>query len=342
MNPIFANETGSKKVKRVIERPLDFEMPPLPPMDIAWDPDSGSVLKAIDMMGGLGRTFKASCEAQLRDNATIQRLIDEQFDVAMAEFFDPCSLGLFRRLGIKKTIVLYASAMPLDDSTHFGLPAQPSSVPDFIIQSPVKSFFGRFVNTMSFLKALAKTSKLDEKYKKFLDSATEGAVFMSFGSVAQSHLMPNETKKAFLEAFAEFPNVHFMWKYEKPEHEIAKGHPNVMAEEWCNSLSEASWSGIPMIAIPLFGDQQRNAFNIEERGIGVQLSKGALTKDAIVAALRRVIYDDRYKQKAQKIARMIRAKPMSPDERFVKYTEFAAQHDVHEQLDLPGRHLELR
>jgi hypothetical protein len=36
---------------------------------------------------------------------------------------------------------------------------------------------------------------------------------------------------------------------------------------------------------------------------------------------------------------MIAAKPLSPDERIVKHAEFAARFDVHQALDMSGRHL---
>jgi hypothetical protein len=43
--------------------------------------------------------------------------------------------------------------------------------------------------------------------------------------------MPNKTKKAFLEAFSEFPDVKFLWKYEI-EDGMAKDYPNVVTKQW--------------------------------------------------------------------------------------------------------------
>lgn len=95
---------------------------------------------------------------------------------------------------------------------------------------------------------------------------------MSFGTVAPSHSMPSEYKKAFLEAFKEFPDYTFLWKYETPEDNLSDGYPNVITSAWFpqreilahpklalfithggqNSLSEASYSGQPILSIPLF------------------------------------------------------------------------------------------
>ncbi|VDK29724.1 unnamed protein product [Gongylonema pulchrum] len=57
-------------------------------------------------------------------------------------------------------------------------------------------------------------------------------VLVSFGSVVASYMMPNETKQAFLNTFDRFPDVTFIWKYEKEEHRIADGHPNVITDKW--------------------------------------------------------------------------------------------------------------
>ena len=55
---------------------------------------------------------------------------------------------------------------------------------------------------------------------------------MSFGSVAQSSKMPEVLKKKFLETFAQFPDITFLWKYEKDEDNIAFGYDNVITGYW--------------------------------------------------------------------------------------------------------------
>ena len=65
-----------------------------------------------------------------------------------------------------------------------------------------------------------------------MNSSKKGVVLVSFGSVAQSNLMPQEMKKKFLEAFAEFPDVTFLWKYEKDEDNVAAGYENVITGKW--------------------------------------------------------------------------------------------------------------
>lgn len=50
--------------------------------------------------------------------------------------------------------------------------------------------------------------------------------------VASSYGAPNHIKQAFLKAFEAFPDITFLWKYEKPQDKIADGHKNVITSEW--------------------------------------------------------------------------------------------------------------
>lgn len=65
-----------------------------------------------------------------------------------------------------------------------------------------------------------------------MDDANEGVILVSFGTIALSHQIPQWIKNAFLEAFSEFPNHTFLWKYEIPEHRIAANYSNVIDVPW--------------------------------------------------------------------------------------------------------------
>ncbi|KAI6216556.1 UDP-glucuronosyltransferase [Aphelenchoides fujianensis] len=174
---------------------------------------------------------------------------------------------------------------------------------------------------------------LSEEYRELLDSSPKGAVLVSFGSVAQSSLMENATKSAFLELFAAFPELQFIWKYETPEDGTAAHLPNVHLSK------EATYAGVPLVSIPLFGDQVRNAAMIRRKGVGVVVQKTNITAASLIDAVRAVVFDPTYKAKARELASMLREKPFAVDDRIVRYSEFAAAHDVHEHLDLYGRQM---
>lgn len=57
---------------------------------------------------------------------------------------------------------------------------------------------------------------------------------------------------------------------------------------------EAVYSGVPMVAIPLFGDQFHNVRNYEEEGIAIKLDYTAITKEKVLTAVKEVLNNPRY------------------------------------------------
>lgn len=61
-----------------------------------------------------------------------------------------------------------------------------------------------------------------------------------------------------------------------------------------NSVTEATYSGVPLLCVPLFGDQGRNSRMVERKGVGRVLDKRDLgNKDRLLAALRHITEDGR-------------------------------------------------
>jgi UDP:flavonoid glycosyltransferase YjiC (YdhE family) len=60
-----------------------------------------------------------------------------------------------------------------------------------------------------------------------------------------------------------------------------------------NSVQESSSKGVPMVCIPVFADQLRNAKMVEYRGIGVTLNKDSLTTEDFTAAIKEVLENDK-------------------------------------------------
>ncbi|KHN83392.1 UDP-glucuronosyltransferase 2C1 [Toxocara canis] len=199
---------------------------------------------------------------------------------------------------------------------------------------------------------------LDGELRKAMDAAVGGAVLLSFGSIAQSSKMTPAMKKAFVEAFRSFPKIQFIWKYEIDD-DIAEDIPNVMKRKWIpqndllghpnmrafvshggmNSLTESVRAGVPIVCIPLFGDQMRNAKMVEKRGVAVVLEKHNLTANAILWAFTTVLTDQSFLESSRRLAKMIAKKPFPVDERVVKYTEFAIEFGQVNNLDSAARKL---
>lgn len=58
-----------------------------------------------------------------------------------------------------------------------------------------------------------------------------------------------------------------------------------------NSLHEATSHGVPLITVPLFGDQLYNAAIVHKEKLGENLDIAALDEERVFIALRRVLND---------------------------------------------------
>uniref|UniRef100_A0A0M3IJV7 UDP-glucuronosyltransferase n=1 Tax=Ascaris lumbricoides TaxID=6252 RepID=A0A0M3IJV7_ASCLU len=212
--------------------------------------------------------------------------------------------------------------------------------------------------------AVDKPKPLRKEFRKVMDAAIGGAVLISFGSIAESKKMTPTIKTAFVHMMRSFPqlsclyDIQFIWKYEVND-DIAEELPNVLKSKWIpqndllahpnmrafvshggmNSLTESVRAGVPIVCIPLFGDQMRNAKMVEKRHVAVLLDKQNLTADALVWALKTVLADDSFLTSSRRLAKMIAKKPFSVEERIVKYTEFAVEFGHVENLDPAARKL---
>uniref|UniRef100_A0A914EHU7 glucuronosyltransferase n=1 Tax=Acrobeloides nanus TaxID=290746 RepID=A0A914EHU7_9BILA len=136
--------------------------------------------------------------------------------------------------------------------------------------------------------AMGAKKSLNEEFESFLSLSSKGTVLFSFGSLAKTSIFPLEVKLSILRAFSQFPEFTFIWKYDdiEKDKELFKNFSNVFLAEWLpqidllndkrvkafithmglNSYLETSFAGVPVVAIPLFGDQMQNAESAERLG----------------------------------------------------------------------------
>ena len=60
-----------------------------------------------------------------------------------------------------------------------------------------------------------------------------------------------------------------------------------------NGITEGVHAGVPIICIPLFSDQMRNAKMIEKRGVGIILDKTELSTETVLPAFESILTDER-------------------------------------------------
>lgn len=57
------------------------------------------------------------------------------------------------------------------------------------------------------------------------------------------------------------------------------------------SGQEAMFNGVPVVGIPIFGDQRMNVQRAENEGYGVMLPIKNITKEAVLTAINKGLFD---------------------------------------------------
>ncbi|KAI6223427.1 Glucuronosyltransferase [Aphelenchoides besseyi] len=339
-----------------------------------------------------GNIDSKSCEGILSNRRLLHELKAAEYDVALAEYFDPCSFALFHHLGIKSVHMI--SAVPLDEQTAIANaePVDFSYVPSKLMvlryDKVTRKFLGSqfpstvellqnidyfWLNTNEFVDTPRATSQrfkhvggiavkapgcLVPELEKLMNSSTGGVVLISFGSIVRTTDMPQRIRKVFIEAFAYFPTITFIWKVTKVDENLTSLLPsNVKVVEWMdqtailqhantlafithggsNSINEAAIHAVPLVGIPFYSDQHINIAAVMRRGFGRSLDRKRLNSKALIEALSDVLHNPRYRENAENIRSMIVNSPIKSDDLFVQHVEFAARvKNVAEALRLPG------
>lgn len=170
--------------------------------------------------------------------------------------------------------------------------------------------------------------KLPKDIQEFMDNATEGVIYFSMGSNLVPSQMPQKNKEIILKALgARKEKVLWKWNEEQLENQpsnlkISKWFPQqgilginlglyqffplflymVLAHPNCKlfishggllSTIEAIHLGVPILALPVYGDQGLNAAMIKSKGIGIPIPFTSLTQNAFDEALDNLLRDNK-------------------------------------------------
>lgn len=197
---------------------------------------------------------------------------------------------------------------------------------------------------------------LPEDLKSWIAGAgPEGVIYFSLGSVTSGNSMPVEYRDAFLEAFRRLPH-RVIWKYEG---ELEGVSDNVIIRKWLPqqdilahdkvkvfithggllSLQESIYHATPLLSIPIFGDQTKNALFVKLSGLGDMLVWDEMTVEDIVNTLTDITTNPKYKENVLKLAKPLRDQLTTPQERAVFWTEYVIRHRGAPQLRSPAAQL---
>ncbi|RCN30630.1 UDP-glucoronosyl and UDP-glucosyl transferase [Ancylostoma caninum] len=201
---------------------------------------------------------------------------------------------------------------------------------------------------------------LSEDLDKVL-SERSATVLFSLGSIAQSKDMPSWLKNDIIEAFASFPDVTFIWKYEGDDTSSLDAFPNIYPMKWVpqtdlladkrlslfithggmNSMLESMFHGKPVIVIPLFGDQQMNSKNVIRIGTGTVIDRNNLNKKSLKEAIQKTLFNQKIARETAFVASLLAGRPQQYRQDIAKWTKIIIEHGKMNHLLLHSRNMNL-
>ena len=186
----------------------------------------------------------------------------------------------------------------------------------------------------------------------FMDGATDGVIVVSFGSFIK--YLPNDINKKLLDVFKKVPQ-RIVWRYDGkpiavPDHvRIFKwlpqndllGHSKTrLFISHCgnNGQYEALYHGVPMIGMPIRGDQTYNAIRMVSKGFGVQVDIASFKPIDLEKAISILLSNSSYRDNIKKASKIYCSLGNARDRAafWVEHVvEFGANHLRSKLLDVP-------
>ncbi|KAL3975463.1 trans-L-3-hydroxyproline dehydratase [Sarotherodon galilaeus] len=196
---------------------------------------------------------------------------------------------------------------------------------------------------------------LPEDLEEFVQSSgDDGIVIFTLGSMINN--VTKEKANMIASGLAQIPQK-VLWRYrgEKPETLGANtriydwipqndllGHPKTRAfitHGGTNGIYEAIYHGVPMVGIPMFGDQPDNMVHMKAKGAAVILNVNFMTTEDLRDAINTVINDKSYKENAMRLSSIHHDRPMSALEEAVFWIEFTLRNKGAKHLRVQAHEL---
>ncbi|XP_052754866.1 UDP-glucosyltransferase 2-like [Galleria mellonella] len=197
------------------------------------------------------------------------------------------------------------------------------------------------------------TPPLPKDLQDLLDSSKHGVVYFSMGSVLKSAALPEHIRRGLIQVLGELPYT-VLWKFEEEIAGLPKNvhvrpwlpqpsilaHPNVklfITHGGLLSSLESLQYGVPLLAIPMFGDQRNNAQSAYQNGYARQIVFGDDVADQLRVELKEMLNNDKYYKRAKYLSRLFRNRPVPPSKLVSHYVELAIETKGAHHLRSPSR-----
>ncbi|XP_072933213.1 UDP-glucosyltransferase 2-like [Epargyreus clarus] len=200
-----------------------------------------------------------------------------------------------------------------------------------------------------------KVQALPKDLQKLMDGAKNGVIYFSMGSNLKSADMSDAMRDSLLEMFGKLEQT-VLWKFETG---LKKIPPNVHLLSWAPqqsifshpnlklfishggqlSTTEAIHFGVPVIGIPVLGDQHFNMKAVEDKGFGIKVKLAEDMAGNLNIAIRKMLSNPSYKARAKQLSAWYHNRLKTPGEEMVHWIEYTVATDGAPHLKSPALHV---
>lgn len=217
---------------------------------------------------------------------------------------------------------------------------------------------------------------LPNDLEEFIQQAPKGAVLFSLGTNVKSDALGADVQIKLLKAFEQMPQYHFLWKFETdtlpmklpknvlvrpwmPQNDLL-GHPKILlfiTHSGGLSTIEASWHGMPLVAIPFMADQHKvytydfkskmsivpihcqilfqNTFKSVKSGVAEKIDFLTLSTESVKSTVLKVIEEPSYRRKMKLRSARFHDQPEKPLERAVWWIDYVIRNPSPDHIQSP-------
>ncbi|KAM3962191.1 UDP-glycosyltransferase UGT5-like [Aphomia sociella] len=186
-------------------------------------------------------------------------------------------------------------------------------------------------------------NELPKDLKAYMDSSILGVIYVSFGTNVNPSMLPQDKVQMLIDVLSRLP-YDVLWRWDTdvlpnsgkniktfkwlPQSDLLR-HPKMklfIMQGGLQSIDEAIAAGVPMIIIPMIGDQWYNMEQCVHHKVGLGLPLDEFTEEKFEDAIGSIINDESYRHNAMKLYSVMSDRPESSLERAVWWTEHVLRH----------------
>uniref|UniRef100_A0A182J7J1 UDP-glucuronosyltransferase n=1 Tax=Anopheles atroparvus TaxID=41427 RepID=A0A182J7J1_ANOAO len=189
-----------------------------------------------------------------------------------------------------------------------------------------------------------KVNPLPKNIKSFIEQSKHGVIYFSMGSNLKPSKMDRQKRDDIIRVLSGVKQ-NIIWKWDDDTLVLDKGkfllgkwfpqddilaHPNVklfITHGGLLSCTESIYHGVPIVGIPIFGDQLLNMARAEQSGWGIGVAYTQLTEATLGKAVHDVLDNDRFAANIKLISRLFRDQPLPPMDLARFWIEYVLRHD---------------